>query len=80
MQGGLPGVGAVLFFAAAGQAGPARDDLVRGLGGQVPDDLQHHDVRVARAGHYPDVAGPACGAQDIPGRCQVARGGPGPAP
>jgi len=38
----------------------------------VPDDFQHHDLRITGAGHHADVAGPARGAQDVPGRFQVA--------
>ena len=60
---------------------PGRDRLARGRSSlQPPDDLQHHDLRVARVGHHADVAGPARGAQDVPGRFQVTMGDPGPAP
>jgi Fe-S oxidoreductase len=76
IQGGLLGVG----VAAAVQIGPVRDPLVGRSGRQVPDDLQHHHVRIARAGRHPDVAGPARRAQDIPGSFQVTAGDPGPAP
>jgi hypothetical protein len=47
---------------------------------QMPDDLQHHDVCVAHAGHHPHVAGPARGTQDIPGPFEITVGDPGRAP
>jgi len=45
---------------------PIEDDPAPG--GRSADDLKHDDVAAAVVDDHPDVAGPAGGAQDVPGR------------